>query len=70
MIVLLLCDISLLYLEVTKEIHLTVNSKTVTCICLFVIYEVTVLYQVSIYKKTEVLWEVRELWREILYIHA
>jgi len=55
MIVLVLCDISLLYLEVTKQFHMTVNSKTVACICLFVIYELTVLYQVSIYKKTEIL---------------
>ena len=52
---LVLHDISLLNLEVTKEIHATVNSKTVTCIYLFVIYEVTILYQVSIYKKTEIL---------------
>jgi len=44
-----------LYLEVTKEIQLTVNSKTVMCIYLFVIYEATILYQLSIYKKTEIL---------------
>jgi hypothetical protein len=52
MIVLVLCNISQLYLEVTKEVHLT---ERVTCMYLCVIYEVTILYQVYIYKKTEML---------------